>query len=117
MTETPRFKKGDRVVLLRACYGLADWSGMDDQELPVGTVGTVTEVRPVEDPRNVTYQGPWLYDVSFPVKVTLPPDWEPEEGDPAHWRPGMEVEDVCWCIFDAQDVGDLAVQPTALREG
>jgi hypothetical protein len=117
----PRFTEGDRVVLLRSIYGLAENSGIEDVTVPVGTIGDVLGVRGVGDPRNREYQGPWLYDVFFPVTVTLPADYERDEDDPPKWVPGATVQDVVWAIYDATDVRDLipalSVQPTAPEGG
>ena len=103
-----RFRKGDRVVLLRSIYGPAENSGIEDVVVKVGTIGDALDVREVEDPRALVHQGPWLYDVFFPVPVTLPADYERDEDDPPAWAPGAAGQDVVWATHDARDVGDLA---------
>jgi hypothetical protein len=93
------------VVLLQSSFGLADGSCIEDVTVPALTVGKVTAVRPCGKPKGP--QGPWLYDVEFPVRVTLPEDYEREDEDPPDWAPGASVLDRCWFIYDATDLDHL----------
>jgi hypothetical protein len=82
----PLFAEGVKVTLAVAIVGLAD--GADIEVIvPAGTVGEVTCVRECDAPD--TDQGPWLYDVEFPVTA---------DGEP----------DLVWAIFDASDAHQLA---------
>ena len=102
------FKVGNRVVLLKQSFGLAEWSGIPDFSIVSGSVGTVVGVRPCGNPKGP--QGPWLYDVEFPVSVMLPEDYAvDEEGAARGWKPGQEVSDICWLIFDAEDIHHLCL--------
>lgn len=107
----PRFKVGNKVVVRRAFYGFADQTGVDDVEVPVGAKGKVIGVRPVTDPHNVTFQGPWLYDIEFKVRVTLPDYFEREKGEPEEWAPGAEVNDLVWAIYDRRDIDEVEPAP------
>lgn len=112
-----RFEEGDRVVLLRDIIGLAEHHYVEDVAVPLGTIGEVVGVRECGNPTGP--QGPWLYDVLFPVKVILPADWEADPEDPDHAgdKPGDTVEDVVWAIYDAQDVGELGPAPAVQSAG
>jgi hypothetical protein len=102
MTEQA-FKEGNRVVLLKQSFGMAEWSGIPDVSIVSGSVGTVVGVRPCDNPK-----GPWLYDVEFPVSVMLPEGYVTDvEAAEKGWKPGQEVSDICWLIFDAEDVHSL----------
>jgi hypothetical protein len=102
------FKVGNRVVLLTRKFGMAEWSGIPDFSIVPGSVGTVVGVRPCDNPKGP--QGPWLYDVEFPVSVMLPEGYVTDEEAAAKgWKPGQEVSDVCWLIFDAEDIHQLGL--------
>lgn len=83
----PVFAKGDKVELMQAVIGVAD--GADREVVvPAGSPGEVVCVRECGAPDGA--QGPWLYDVEFPVDV---------DG----------AVDIVWGIYDATDADQLRV--------
>lgn len=83
----PVFANGAQVELLQSVIGVAD--GADREVIvPAGTLGKVVAIRECGKP--ASDQGPWLYDVEFPIEV---------DGQ----------TDLVWGIYDATDACQLRI--------